>query len=66
LSFPTATFALQHGGFVPRELQTILQGAYLLYKKQNHNNKTNLKAQSKVGKNKRINVKSTNALVTLL
>ena len=33
LSCPTATFALQHGGFEPRELQAILQRAYLLYKK---------------------------------
>ena len=64
LSCPTATFALQQGGFVPRELQAILQRPYLLNKKQNHNN--NPKAQSKVGKKTKNNVKSANALVTLL
>ena len=52
LSCPTATFALQHSGFEPRELQAILQRAYLLYKKQNHHNNSNLKVQSKVGKKK--------------
>ena len=53
LSCPTATFALQHGGFVPRELQAILQRAYLLYIKQNHHNNSKLKVQiSKVGKKK--------------
>ena len=53
LSCPTATFALQHGGLEPRELQAILQRAYLLYKKQNHRNNSNLKVQiSKVGKKK--------------
>lgn len=66
MSCPTATFALQRGGFEPRELQAILQRAYLLYKKQNHQNNSNLKVQSKVGKKKWNNVKSENALVTLL